>query len=145
MKKLILLLLMSVSIHGIAGGYAIQWFKVAGGGGPVSGGGYAINGTAGQQDAGSAVSGGGYSLQGGFWAGVIQTAGLPLLHITPAGNGVIVSWADTGSYTLQTNGNLGTTNWIAYGGSVSTANGTNSVTISPARGNLFFRLYNPDP
>ena len=30
--------------------------------------------------------------------------------------------------------------WNPYGGTVNTANGTNSITISPPTGNLFFRL-----
>jgi hypothetical protein len=53
---------------------------------------------------------------------------------------VIVSWPDTGSYTLQQNGNLSGGSWTTSGYSVITANGTNSVTITPPGGNLFFRL-----
>jgi hypothetical protein len=53
---------------------------------------------------------------------------------------VVVYWPNLGSYTLQTNADLTTTNWAGYGGGVATATGTNSVTISPPAGNLFFRL-----
>jgi hypothetical protein len=53
---------------------------------------------------------------------------------------VVVSWPDTGSYDLQTNGKLNASGWIVFGGTVTTANGTNSVTITPPLGNLFFRL-----
>jgi hypothetical protein len=42
---------------------------------------------------------------------------------------------------LQTNANLATTNWGVYTGAVLN-NGTNSVTIAPPVGNLFFRLSN---
>jgi hypothetical protein len=48
-----------------------------------------------------------------------------------------------GSYTLQSNGNLATTNWASYGGTVTTTNGISSVTITPLTGNLFFRLHQP--
>ena len=57
-----------------------------------------------------------------------------------APNSVVVSWPSPGSYTLQSNADLTTTNWVNYGGAVTTSNGTNSVTIPPPVGNLFFRL-----
>jgi len=71
---------------------------------------------------------------------------LPEISLTislTAPNSVVVSWPDTGSYTLQTNGILSTSSWNAYGGTINTSNGTNSVTITPPLGNLFFRLANP--
>jgi len=40
----------------------------------------------------------------------------------------------------QTNNSLTTTNWTAYGGTISSSGGTNSVSVTPAVGNLFFRL-----
>jgi len=89
------------------------------------------------------MTGGSYSLTGGFWSliAVVQTAGLPNLVITFVGpNSVVVSWPNTASCTLQTNNNLNTSNWLGYGGTINTVNGTNSVTITPPTGNLFFRL-----
>jgi hypothetical protein len=89
------------------------------------------------------MSGGQYSVTGGFWSlnAVVQTAGLPSLCIAHSGNSVIVSWPNTASSTLQTNNNLASASgWTAYGGTVNTANGTNSITISPPTGTLFFRL-----
>ena len=59
-----------------------------------------------------------------------------------APNSVVISWPSLGSYTLQSNGNLATTNWVNYGGTVSAGTGTNSATISPPVGSLFFRLMN---
>ena len=53
---------------------------------------------------------------------------------------VVVSWPNTGRFTLQTNGDLTTTNWANYGGAITTGNGTNSAAITPLPGNLFFRL-----
>jgi hypothetical protein len=55
-------------------------------------------------------------------------------------NSVVVSWPDTGAFTLQTNGNLTTPNWGNYGGTITTSNGTNSAAIKPLPGSLFFRL-----
>jgi hypothetical protein len=75
---------------------------------------------------------------------VVQTAGLPNLTITRSGSTVIVSWPNTGGYTLQQNGNLASSNgWATSGYSISTSNGTNSITISSPAGNLFFRLLHP--
>src|ERR1017187_7386184 len=102
------LLLALPKLH--AQSYAIDWYKVAGGGGTSTGSVYSVSGTIGQPDASAnnAMSGGNYSLTGGFWSliSVVQTAGLPNMTITHSGNSVIVSWPDTGSYTLQQNSNL---------------------------------------
>ena len=125
--------------------YSNNWYKVSGGGGTSTNGQYAIRGTIGQHDAGGPLTGGLYSVTGGFWSiYALQTLGLPNLIITVTGpNSVKVSWPNTGSYTLQTNSNLGTLGWLGYGGTISNANGTNSVTFTPPKGNLFFRLSNP--
>ena len=126
--------------------YTIDWFTIDGGGGTSTGGVYAVSGTIGQPDASGAMTGGNYSLTGGFWSliAVVQTAGLPNLTITFVGpNSVVVSWLDAGSYTLQTNNNLNTSNWLGYGGTINTVNGTNSATVTPPTGNLFFRLKQP--
>jgi hypothetical protein len=122
--------------------YSIDWYKIAGGGGTSTGGTYSVNGTIGQPDAGGAMTGGSYSLTGGFWSiiAVVQTLGLPNLTVTHSGSSVVVSWPDTGAYTLQQNSNLASGSWSTSAYSVSTANGTNSVTITPPNGNLFFRL-----
>ena len=89
------------------------------------------------------MSGGQYSVTGGFWSliAVVQTAGGPTLTIAHLGNSVIVSWPNTGSYTLQQNGNVVIrASWTTSGYAITTANGTNSITITPPTGNLFFRL-----
>lgn len=50
-------------------GYTLRWWTVDAGGGRSSGGIYALNGIAGQSEAGSkSVAGGVYQLQAGFWA-----------------------------------------------------------------------------
>ena len=90
------------------GNYDLSWFTIDGGGGTSTGGVYSVSGTIGQPDAGGPMSGGNYSLTGGFWSliSVVQAAGLPNLRITHSGNSVVVSWPDTGSYTLQQNTNV---------------------------------------
>jgi hypothetical protein len=137
-------LLLAFSFQALAQtNYTIDWYTIDGGGGTSTGGVYAVSGTIGQPDASGAMTGGNYSLTGGFWSliAAVQTAGLPNLVITFVGpNSIVVSWLNTGSYTLQTNNNLNTSNWLGYGGTINTVNGTNSVTITPPIGNLFFRL-----
>jgi hypothetical protein len=148
LKKIILITLalglLAPALH--AQQYSIGWYKISGGGGTSSNGQYSVSGTIGQHDAGSAMTGGSYSVTGGFWSliSVVQTAGLPNLSITRAGNSVIVSWPNTVSCTLQQNNNLAVpAGWAASGYFISTSNGTNSITITSPAGNLFFRLANP--
>ena len=123
----------------------MNWYKIAGGGGTGTGGNYSLNGTIGQHDASTPMTSSNYSLVGGFWSILaVQSPGLPNLviqYITP--NSVQVSWPTTGNYTLQQNGDLTAGSWAATGYTITTANGTNSITISPPSGNLFFRLSNP--
>jgi hypothetical protein len=141
MKKLILLFSLLIPTICFAQSYTIDWYKVSGGGGTSTGGTYQVSGTIGQHDAGGAMTGGSYSLTGGFWAlYAVQTPGAPVLTITYIGNQAIVSWSPSVTgWTLQTNNNLTTGTWGNYLGSVS----NNSVTNSPPKGNLFFRLANP--
>jgi len=141
MKKLILLFGLLIPTISFAQSYTIDWYKVSGGGGTSTGGNYQVSGTIGQHDAGGAMTGGSYSLTGGFWVlYAVQTPGAPVLTITYIGNQAIVSWSPSVTgWTLQTNNNLATGTWGNYLGSVS----NNSVTNSPPKGNLFFRLANP--
>ncbi|MGO8928775.1 MAG: hypothetical protein ACLQU3_18060 [Limisphaerales bacterium] len=127
--------------------YSIDWYKVSGGGGTSTGATYQVNGTIGQPDAGGQMTGGNYSLTDGFWSliSVVAAPGLPNLTITLVGpNSVVVAWPNTGSYTLQQNSNLAVPGgWTTSGYSITTANGTNSITITPPVGKLFFRLSDP--
>ena len=127
----------------LAQDYAIDWHKIAGGGGTSSGGNYAVSGTPGQPDASvQTMSGGNYSLTGGFWSliSVVQTAGAPTLYISHSGNTVTVYWQAVSGWNLQQNINLSSpSGWSASSG-VTTANGTNGITITSPTGNLFFQL-----
>ena len=84
-----------------------------------------------------------YSVTGGFWSliSVVQTPGVPNLLIVPNGaNSVKILWPNTGSYTLQQNGNLAGGGWTTSGFAITNGFGTNFCTITPPVGNLFFRL-----
>ena len=147
MKKLVLLFSLLLPAIGFGQQYSIDWYKIAGGGGTSTGGTYQVSGTIGQHDAGGPMIGGNYSLTGGFWAliSVVQTPGVPNLVVSFVGpNSVKVSWPNTGSYTLLQNNNpAATASWTPSGYSITTANGTNSITITSPTGYLFFRLSNP--
>ncbi len=135
------LLLLALTAH--AQSFSIGWYKVAGGGGTSSNGQYSVSGTLGQHDAGGPMNGGTYSLTGGFWAliSVVQTPGQPNLTIKFVGpDSVVVYWPNTGSYLLQQNSNLAPGSWATTGYTITTANGTNSITITSPAGNLYFRL-----
>jgi hypothetical protein len=69
----------------------------------------------------------------------------PSLSIALAGSkAVVLTWPDTGSYTVQTNGDLSSANWMPDGAPVTMAGGTNRLSLTlPASGNLFFRLSSP--
>ena len=136
-------LLSTFSFQACGQSYSIDWYKISGGGGTSTGGVYTVSGTIGQPDASGALTGGSYSLTGGFWSliSVVQTAGLPNLTVTHSGHSVIVSWPNTGTYTLQQTATVAVKNsWATSGYAISTANGTNSITITSPAGKLFFRL-----
>ena len=121
--------------------YAINWHKIAGGGGASSNTQYSVSGTIGQPDAGGPMTGEGFSITGGFWSlFAVQTPGAPLLTITYVGNQAIVSWPlSAAGFTLQTNNNLATGAWNDFTGTVV----NNRVTNAPPAGTVFFRLKNP--
>jgi hypothetical protein len=151
MKTLLFILISLMPALSQAQTYSIGWHKIAGGGGTSNGTNgasiFSVSGTIGQHDAGGAMSGGSYSVTGGFWSliAAVQTPGVPNLAITQVGNSVIVSWPNTGSYILQQSSNLAApVGWTMSGYSVTTnGNGTNTITITPPTGSLFFRLANP--
>ena len=145
MKKLLLIIISNwmVPAFAFAQSYSIDWHKIAGGGGTGEGGNFTLNGTIGQHDAGGGATNNQLTVTGGYWSmvNVVQTIGLPNLLIVVSGNGKVeVSWPNTGSYTLEQNTNLGNGAWSTTAFPITTANGTNSISISAPAGNLFFRL-----
>jgi hypothetical protein len=143
-KTIVQLLVLLLPAMGFAQQYSINWYKIAGGGGTSTNSQYSLSGTIGQPDASMAMSGGNYSITGGFWSiiAVIPTPGAPTIYINQSGGTVTVSWQAVAGWNLYQNSNLSTTSWSTSGG-VSTANGTNYLSLSHPSGNLFFRLHNP--
>jgi len=68
----------------------------------------------------------------------------PSLAVALSASSVTVSWPVTEGYTLQQNSSLSSpAGWATSGSNITTVNGTNSITITPPVGNVFFRLSNP--
>ncbi|HWH71318.1 MAG TPA: hypothetical protein VNT26_18180, partial [Candidatus Sulfotelmatobacter sp.] len=111
------------------------------GGGTSTGGVFAASGAIGQHDAADVMTSGLFSLAGGFWSSVsvVPTPG-PNLVISYSGSDIVISWPDTGSYTLQQNLDVAAAGWVASAYSITTLNGTNRITIPSPAGQLFFRL-----
>ena len=61
--------------------YAVDWHKIAGGGGTSTGGSYALSGTIGQADAAGPLTGGNYALTAGFWSAVVPVRDMPVMTI----------------------------------------------------------------
>lgn len=58
--------------------FDLSWHTIDSGGGTSTGGGFTLEGTIGQPDAGLSMSGGGFVMTGGFWAGD-ESTGTPCL------------------------------------------------------------------
>jgi hypothetical protein len=114
--------------------YSSDWSTLDGGGGTSTGGGYTLNGTIGQPDAG-ASSGGLFTLHSGFWV-FDPVTGLPRLFIAGAGGQALISWTPpTPGFVLQTNVNLSAAGWAdAVSGS------TNPVVVPATGAAQFYRL-----
>ena len=71
--------------------------------------------------------------------------GPPLAISLTGPKNVVVSWpSPSDGFVLQQKTNLApATSWLNFSGTVNTSGTTNSVTISPATNNLFFRLRHP--
>jgi hypothetical protein len=123
--------------------YAINWHKVAGGGGTSSGGAYQISSTIGQHDASGPLTGGIYSLTGGFWyAMAAQMPVAPTLRVfLTTTNTVVVAWpASSTGFRLEQETSAG---WLPVTNVVNVVNGENQVIISPLAAIGFYRLVYP--
>ena len=132
-----------VAIVAQAQNYTVDWFTMDGGGGTSTGGVYSVSGTIGQPDAGR-LSGGSYTLDGGFWGiiGAVQMPGAPRLSVSlTVTNTVLVSWPyPSDGFSLQQNGAVGTTNWVAVTNSPVQVGPQWQLIAQPPAGNRFFRL-----
>ncbi len=136
------LLALVVGLH--AQNYAIDWSKIAGGGGTSTGGVYSASGTIGQPDAGGPLTNGQYSVTGGFWALpiAVQTTNAPTLQIVPAAPGfATVTWSPpTPGFTPQASASLSPASWV------NAPSGTNNpVTVPATVPTRFYRLLKTSP
>ena len=131
--------------------YAIDWSKIAGGGGTSTGGVYAVSGTIGQPDASNALTNGQYAVTGGFWPGVnlVQTPGAPLLasELLPGGS-VRIYWPlpATGfvlDQTLSLASPPAAISWSQAPFPYQTNATHISITVPPGMGSKFYRLQKP--
>jgi hypothetical protein len=123
---------------------SIDWFKVAGGGGPSAAGQYSVAGTVGQADASTALTGGGFSVVGGYWSiiAAVESPGAPRLSIfSTVTNTVVVAWpAPSTGFVLQQTPVLVGPTWQDVSIMPVVVGGQKQVIISPPVGNWFFRL-----
>ena len=87
MKTIILPTLLFVSIAS-AQTFSVNWSTVDGGGGSSGAGGFSVNGTIGQPDAGH-MSHGAYEVAGGFWSFAAETL---TLSVSNSSVGIVVYW-----------------------------------------------------
>jgi hypothetical protein len=140
----VLLLLASVRTN--AQNYAINWYKVAGGGGTSTGAVYSVSSTIGQHDAGGPMTGGVYSLTGGFWnLFAVQTPGAPVLRIfLTATNTAVVSWpSPSAGFNLWQTPSLPNPSWVVPPQTVNNDGISKFIIVSPAAGTRFYRLSKP--
>src|SRR5437660_440838 len=118
------------TLRASAQSYAIDWHKVAGGGGTSTGGVYSVSGTVGQHDAGGPMTNGQYSITGGFWVlpVAVQVTGAPTLTIVPAAAGqATISWVPaTPGFVLQETWSLSPANWT------NSPSGPSNAVLVPA-------------
>ena len=130
--------------------YSINKFTIAGGGALNSTGGvYAVSGSIGQPDASGALAGGPYSVSGGFWPGLLQTPGAPLLRAQSlAGGNVRIFWPLPASgfvleQTLALTNAPATNAWSQVPFPYATNATEISITVAAPVGNKFYRLRSP--
>jgi hypothetical protein len=139
-------LLFLALVRANAQNYAINWYKVAGGGGTSTGAVYTVKSTIGQHDAGGPMAGGLYSLTGGFWSlFAVQTPGAPLLRIVfTRTNTAVVSWPSPSTgFNLQQSGSLSAASWGVPSQTVNDDGINKFIIVSPPTGKEFYRLSKP--
>jgi len=77
-------------------------------------------------------------------SGPEDPAPLPKLTISIANNVLMVSWPSTSTgFSLQQNNQLNTTNWVTSTETVADNGTTKFITVDPALGSCFYRLFKP--
>ncbi len=126
---------------------AIDWSRIAGGGGMSTGGVYSVSGTIGQPEVGAPITGGNYSLTGGFWAlYTVQTSGAPSLRISAiSSNSAAITWPSpsTGWLLQQNTDRINSVNWSNVTATIQDDGTTKTLIVNPPMGNRFYRLFKP--
>ena len=142
MKRSLTSLLLLTGLSSAPAQYAIDWSKIAGGGGTSTGGVYSVSGTIGQPDAGGPMTNGQYSVTGGFWVlpQAVQTEGAPTLTIAKGAPGFAnISWTPASTnWVLQERVNLTSGIWIN-----SPSGATNPIVVPANLPTKFYRLVKP--
>ena len=142
MKVFVLATFLAALASAASAQYAIDWHKIAGGGGTSTNGQYSLSGTIGQHDAGGPMTNGPYSVSGGFWVlpVVIQTPGAPTLVIAPGAPGfATISWTPaTPGFVLQESWSLTAPNWTN-----APSGAANPVSVAVTNAARFYRLATP--
>jgi hypothetical protein len=139
-------LLLLAAARANAQNYAIDWYKVAGGGGISTRAVYTVKSTVGQPDAGGPMTGGVYSLMGGFWGlFAVQTPGAPVLRIfLTVTNTAVVSWPSPSTgLNLWQSASLPSYSWVVPRQTVNDDGINKFIIVSPAAGTRFYRLSKP--
>ncbi len=140
-------LALACSLPVSAQNFSIDWFSIDGGGGTSAGGNFSLSGTIGQPDASvQPMTGGSFTLTGGFWSlFAVQTPDAPRLSIQRiSGSSVRVVWpSPSAGFVLQQISDLNATNWVNAPQSVSDNGTSQFITVSPANGRRFYRLFKP--
>ena len=80
-----------------------------------------------------------------FFVDNVMVTTVPELNIQMAGaDTVVVSWpAPATGFVLQQNSTLDVAGWMSVTNTVEVVNDQNQVTVAPATGNGFYRLFHP--
>jgi hypothetical protein len=125
--------------------FAVDWFRIDGGGGTTAGGPYSLSGTIGQPDAGQ-MSGGNYTLDEGLWSilATAQSPPAPSLTIRQAGANITLSWPSPSTgFVLEQSSVLAPASWSTVSPTPADDGVIRSVTLPASGGTRFFRLRRP--
>ncbi|MFN7138344.1 MAG: hypothetical protein ACK4UN_03280 [Limisphaerales bacterium] len=129
----------------LAQSYAINWSRIASGGGTSSGGNFSVSGTIGQSDVGR-ITGGNFRIESGYWSvlSAVQMPGAPILSIKVMDGTVYLTWpGDAPGYVVEQASAVDGEKWSSVAETPSLKDGMYAVTLLVTGGNQFFRLVKP--
>jgi len=115
--------------------YSIAWST-------IDGGGFTLNGTVGQPDAGASMSGGIFTVTGGFWPAIVEE--LPRLRIILDAGNVVLAWPDPSTgFQLQAAPTPLGPGWTTVSQAPVVVAGEKRVILTPTGSGRMFRLSKP--